>query len=60
MTDTEILKRIEDRLEVAMENYKLTGADGDRPSTWIIFGLQEYIRKCRELQKNLGISNHRG
>jgi hypothetical protein len=43
-----------------MENYKLTGADGDRPSTWIIFGLQEYIRKCRELQKNLGISNHRG
>jgi len=48
MTDKEILKRVEDRLEVAMT---LVGEDY---SLRIITGIRDYIRKCKHLQKKLG------
>lgn len=57
MTDKEILKRVEDRLDVAIGNYEITD-DGLKSSDWAfaiewIRKTRSYIRTCRELQKKL-------
>ena len=57
MTDKEILKRIEDRLDVAIGNYEITD-DGLKSSDWAfaiewIRKTRDYIRTCKELQKQL-------
>ena len=57
MTDKEILKRVEDRLDVAIGNYEITHegwkSSGMDSAFHIITNIRNYIRDGKKLQKQL-------
>jgi len=54
MTDKEILKRVEDRLDVAITLLTLSG---DKYSAQVVTAIFNYIGKCKHVQKKLRISS---
>ena len=50
MTDKEILKRVEDRLDVAITLFTLSG---DKYSAQVVTDIFNYIGKCKHVQKKL-------